>query len=306
MDSRRRPLHTCGVSAFAIAHKAYIKAQDLNEPFRSMAKTIATLGSLVSYLVYALQYIWLIIFFYVDDCILALENAVESVFPPSRHVFNKVDEIVQTIETLPGKFDDVLDKFHVIMEQVSLLDWVLGQAISWLKFLTSTLTHWDSGNRNEKEIVVDTGYNESNGVSAVATDHESKLPKESPSHVGLDNKETFPLVSEKPKTEAKKVGWIVNPSAERGTYKEVLESGKGEKLEKKEEKKDAKTDENPEDVDIVKIEAEDESSTSDGVALKNDSILELFDSGWLMKTPVKNAIDSSLPRSVSYTYEYLK
>lgn len=303
MNSRRRPLHTCGVSAFAVAHKAYIKAhRDLNtEPLGSMAKRIATSGSLVSSLVYALQHIWLATLFYADDYILALEKGVESVFPPSSHVFNKVDELVRIIENLPGKLDDVLDKFPVMIEQVPMLDWAMGQAISWLKVLTSVLTHWGTGNAQEKEIVVDTGYNESNGVPEAEIDHEAKRPLESPSEVGLNSTEKFPPVSEKPKTEAEKVGEIAKPTAAKGTYKEVLERGKAENIEKKEAKMDATKDENRDGTDVVNIEAEDESSQRDGISLKNDTILELFDSGWLMKTPVKTAIERSLPRSVSYT-----
>lgn len=178
-----------------------------------------------------------------------------------------------------------------------MLDWALGQAISWLKVLTSILTHWGSGNTKEKEIVVDTGYNESNGVSAAATDHEAKLPTESPSQVGLNNKETFPPVSQKPETESENIDEMAKASSAKGiTYKEVLERGKRENIEKKE----AKKDENPKCADVVKIAAEEEASKRNGDALKNDSILELFDSGWL-NNPVKKAIESSLHRSVSYT-----
>ncbi|XVE74804.1 hypothetical protein DITRI_Ditri12bG0047900 [Diplodiscus trichospermus] len=292
MNSRRRPLHTCGVSAIAMAHKACIKAQDLNEPLGSMVKRIVTLGPLVSSLVYALQHIWLAIFLYVDDCILGLENAVERVFPSSRHVFNKVDELVEFIETLPGKFDDVMDKFPVMIKQAPLLDWALGQAISWLKVSTSILTNLGTGNTMEKEIVVvDRGYNESNGASAAAaTDHEAKRHTASPIQVGLNNKDTFPPVAEKPKTKAEKFGDIAKPRAAKGTYKEVLERGKTKNVEKT---KGAKRN--------AKIEAEDKSSKRDGIALKKNSILELFDSGWLMNSPVKTTMGSSLPRSVSYT-----
>ena len=155
-----------------------------------------------------------------------------------------------------------------------------------------------TGNTTEKEIAVDTGYNESNGVPAAATDHEAKLPTESPSQVGLNNKETFPPIPGKPETESNNVGEIAEASSANGiTYKEVLKSGKRENIEKKE----AKKDENPKCTDVVKIEAEEEASKSNGDALKNDSILELFDSGWLMNSPVKQTNESSLLRSVSYT-----
>ncbi|XVE85281.1 hypothetical protein DITRI_Ditri17bG0079100 [Diplodiscus trichospermus] len=301
MNSRGRLLHTCGVSAFAMVRKASIKAQDMNEPLGSMAKKIVTLGSLFSSLLCALQHCWLAIFSYIDDCVLALEDAIERVFPPSKHVFIKVDDLVTIIETLPGKFDDVLDRFPVIIEQVPLLDWALGQAISWLKVLTSILTHWDSGNTKEKEIVVDTGHNESNGVSAAAAaDHEAKHPTEiSPSQVGLNNKVTFPSVSEKPETESENVGEIAKASSAKGiTYKEVLERGKRENFKKKKAKKNG----NNNSANVVKIEeAEEQASKKEDVAEKNDSILDLFDSGWLTNIPVKRAINSSLPRSVSYT-----
>ncbi|XVF02738.1 hypothetical protein REPUB_Repub04eG0199900 [Reevesia pubescens] len=228
MDSRRRPFHTCGVSAFAIAaHKPYIKAQDLKEPFRSMAKTIAILGSLVSSRVCPATFLVNYLFFMLTTVAFSYHQDMFS--------------------TRPG---------HLLAEVFNI-------------YFNSMGFRQHKGNRD----CCCTSYNESNGVSAAATDHETKLPKESPSHVGFNNKETFPPVSEKPKTEAEKVGEIAIPSSEKGTYKEVLERGKREKLEKKEAKNDAKKDENPEDIDIVKIEAEDESSTSDGVALKNDSIL---------------------------------
>ncbi|XVF85227.1 hypothetical protein PTKIN_Ptkin17bG0100700 [Pterospermum kingtungense] len=299
VNSRLRPLHTCGSSALAIVHEVSIKAQDLNEPLGSMAKRIVEVGSLVSSLVYALLHIWLTIFSCIDDCILALEDAVERIFPPSKHVFNRVDEVVQIIESLPGKFGDVLDRFPVIIQQVPLLDCALGQTISWLKVLTSILTDWGSKNTEEKDIVVDTSCNESH-ESAVATDNETKHPIESPTQVGLHNKEKFPPVSEKPET-SENVGEIAKASSAKGiTYKEVLERGKRENIEKKE----AKKDENRSYSDVVKTEAdEEEASKRNGDAWKDDSIIdELFASGWLIKSsPVNNDIGSSLQRSVSYT-----
>lgn len=293
MNSRLRPLHTCGVSAFAMVHEVSIKSQDLNEPLGSIAKRIVKLGSLVSSLVYALLHIWLTILAYMDDTILALEDAVESVFPPSKHVFNKVDEVVQIIESLPGKFDDVLDRFPVIIEQVQLLDCALGQTISWLKVLTSKLTDWGSVNAKEKEIVIDTGYKE---TVLAATDNKAKHLRESPTQVGLNNEEIFPPVSEKSETSENVVGdQIAKASCAKGiTYKEVLERGKRDNIEgKKDEKYRSHTD-------VVKTELGGEVASK-----RNDSILELFASGWLMKSstsPVKNdTAGNSLQRSVSYT-----
>ncbi|OMO88245.1 hypothetical protein COLO4_20347 [Corchorus olitorius] len=273
---RRRPLHTCGVSAFAIAHKSYKKAQDSNEFLGSKAKKITTLIlALVSSLVNILQHLWLAIFSYIDNCILTLEDAIEHVLPPSKHVFNKIDEVVKIIETLPAKYDDVLDNFPLIIERIPLLNLAIAHAISWLKFLTSILNHWGTENAREKEIVVDTAYNQSNVGSVSA---------ESPSHIGLKNEEIFPPVSEKQGIADK-----AKPATAKGTYKEVLERGKAEDL----DKKDANKDENS--------KGNKARNNEEGTQLKNDSILALFDSGWLMKPSGKNNIGSSLPRSVSYT-----
>ncbi|MBA0682468.1 hypothetical protein Goari_024185, partial [Gossypium aridum] len=192
MNCRRRPFYTWGVSAINISHKAYIKAQALSEPLGLMAKWLLTISlNMVSCTLLCLQQFWLAIFFFVDDCILALENVVERVFPPSKHVFDKVDEIVQTIETLPGKFDDILDEFPVIIKQVPLLEWGLSLVISWLKLLTSILTRWGSRNTKEKEIAVDTAYEEviNGDVPVAETEHnEAKLPTESPNIRHDDNK----------------------------------------------------------------------------------------------------------------------
>uniref|UniRef100_A0A5B6YV77 Uncharacterized protein n=1 Tax=Davidia involucrata TaxID=16924 RepID=A0A5B6YV77_DAVIN len=157
--SRSRPLHTCGVSILVIVHRVYTIAQELNGPVGSMAKRIATFTASASPIIYAMQYQWLAVLSFVDDHILAVENMVETLFPPSAHLFNKIDELVHTAETLPGKVDDAVNKFPMIIHQFPFFNWALVHLISWLKCLISTLTHWGSNNTREKEIMIDINCN---------------------------------------------------------------------------------------------------------------------------------------------------
>ncbi|XP_031268014.1 uncharacterized protein LOC116126468 [Pistacia vera] len=117
---------------------------------------------------HALEYKWLAILYFSDYLILAFESIFETLFPPSKHVFNKIDELVQTAETLPGKFDEAINKFP---GHVPVLDWVLIQIISWLNFGISTLKHWGFENAKEKEIVMD--VSNSNELSS-AQKHQSQ------------------------------------------------------------------------------------------------------------------------------------
>ncbi|KAK7847781.1 hypothetical protein CFP56_006256 [Quercus suber] len=110
MSSRHRPLHSCGVSILAIVHSAYTKAQEFNGLIGSTARKVAKLAPFAGPLAYAMQYHWLTILSFADDQILAVENMIEKVFPPSNHVFNKIDYLVQVAETLPEKFDTSIQK----------------------------------------------------------------------------------------------------------------------------------------------------------------------------------------------------
>ena len=138
MSSRHRPLHTCGASILTIAHSAYVKAQAFNGPIGSTTRRVAKLASPLAYV---MQYQWLAILSFADDCILAVENVVEKMFPPSTYVFNRIDNLVQIIETFPAKFDDALEKAPEIVDQVVF-------------FMITTLTHWESGSAREKDIMV--------------------------------------------------------------------------------------------------------------------------------------------------------
>ncbi|GLU06188.1 hypothetical protein SLE2022_232400 [Rubroshorea leprosula] len=201
-----------------------------------MMKKTARLAAGVSPLLCTLQYQLLAVFAFADYYILAFETKAETIFRPSKHMFDEIDKLIKTVETLPENVDNALKKFPVITQQVPLLDWVLVHIISWLNFLISIVTHWESSSTKEKEIVVDKGYSQRK--------HDSEHPKKGSS--------------------------IRVP---KGTYKEVLEKGTKRK-----------------------------GGGGDTIVRNRDAIvLELFESGWLMKSPSKGT-ENKLSRSISYTF----
>ncbi|KAL4281445.1 hypothetical protein GQ457_03G009170 [Hibiscus cannabinus] len=249
MKCRRRPLHTWGVSAIAVSHKAYMKARDLNEPLALMAKRLLSLPThMVSYILRCVQHFWLAIFFFVDECILALENIVETVFPSSKHVFDRVDEAVEIIEALPGKFDDVLVEFPVIIKQVPFLDRGLCLAISWLNLLRGFVNTEEKQTINGGVSELKVGHNKVGCEPEAKTNqNKAKLPKNSHNvsekktehievklrkflDVGTDYNEAqlsteyLSIAYRDEKKPGKKFGKMVNSSAAKGKYKDVLKS----------------------------------------------------------------------------------
>lgn len=275
MSSRRRPLHTFGVSILIIAHRACEVAQDLGEPLGSIAKRVVKIASFAIPFLYALQYQWLVLLSFIDDfIILAAENMVERFFPPSEHVFNKIDDIVQVAETLPAKFDYAVKTFPTIIHQVPFLDWLLVHIISMLKLLITTLTHWGYQNTREKEIMVDINCEnrDEEFVSISEDEHQTK------SHVHVDNEDNikgdFPPISETQQGETEIASINVKSDGIKTSYKEILEKG---------------TREDKEQENIVSEEETNElrkKTTADHKreeSHKNDPILEMFESGWLMR-----------------------
>ncbi|KAK3040818.1 hypothetical protein RJ639_029162 [Escallonia herrerae] len=169
--SRRRPLYTCGAAIMAIVHKVYTKTQGVYGPTGSSTRRIAPLLNSVFPSMYALQCQWLAVLSFADDQILSIEGTIETLFPPSTHLFNKIDKLVHDAEALPDKFDDAMNKFPVIIHQAPFLDWALAYLISWLNLLITTLTHWGSKSTWEKEIMIDTNCNDS---------HNENVEKSSP------------------------------------------------------------------------------------------------------------------------------
>ncbi|TKY59875.1 hypothetical protein E2542_SST16969 [Spatholobus suberectus] len=142
MNSRHRPLHACGVSILAIVDIAMGKTQHINGPLGSTLRRVTKLAKFSTPLIYAIQFQWLIMLSFIDDAILAIEKITEKLFPPSTLVFDKVDEIVLMIVSLPEKFDGATNRFPTIIHEVPFLDWALTLMILRLNSLVSTLNHW--------------------------------------------------------------------------------------------------------------------------------------------------------------------
>lgn len=212
MSSRRRPLHTCGVSAFAITCRACRISQDLNGPVGSMTKKMVKTAALVSPLVQAIQYLLLAVLSFADDRILAVENIIEKCFPPSRRMFNRIDEAVQFTEDLPRKFDYAVKRFPAVICQIPYVEYALLHVISLLNFLTATFTEFRSKSLREKEIVVDVNSDNHNWDCTFSTDDDGDFP---------------PLLTTRT-AETETV-------PRKGSYKEVLKKGT------KEDKKKIKT-----------------------------------------------------------------
>ncbi|KAK2636735.1 hypothetical protein Ddye_031527 [Dipteronia dyeriana] len=300
MSSRHRhlPLHTCGIALLMIAHSAYKGSQDFNGPIGSITKNLARFEKLVCPIICALLYQWLKMLSFSDNCILAIENTVESIFPQSSYVFNKIDELVQLTETLPGKFDDAVNKFMMINDQVPLLDWGLVQVISWLNLFSNRLTHWQRS--EEKEIMIDSNSNECNIDSTSSS--SSNQCTESSIRVGQESKGKFP------------------PSHDREsppTYKEALEKGKrtrkadccpksiaseDEKRTTRDNKDHDEDDDDDDDEDVFVVEEEAEKGIDHQdceYITKSDPIMELFESGWLTKSS-KESKENRLTFSSSF------
>ncbi|MCD9639325.1 hypothetical protein HAX54_023765 [Datura stramonium] len=101
---------------------------------------------------------WLSVLSFVDNCILTSEIMIEKLFPPSSRLFDKIDELAYVAESLPEKFDDIMEKLPMIIHQVPFLDWALLHLIAWLNFWISCLTRWGSKNAREKEITIDVDH----------------------------------------------------------------------------------------------------------------------------------------------------
>ncbi|XP_077252100.1 uncharacterized protein LOC143891415 [Tasmannia lanceolata] len=154
---RPRLLYACGLSLLRIAHKSYKKAEELHGPIGSIAQKLA---SFASPLAYTLQYQWLSILSFADEQILTVEHTVETLFPPSKHLFDRIDILLDISEILPRKFDDVVDHFPAVIHQVPLIGWVATQLMVGLYFLQSIVYWIFDGEKEVREIVVDVNCDE--------------------------------------------------------------------------------------------------------------------------------------------------
>ncbi|KAM7487160.1 hypothetical protein LguiB_024644 [Lonicera macranthoides] len=249
---RRGPLHTCGISMIEILGKASTKTKNFNGPIGSMMKRVFILVTTLLPFIYALQDQWLAILSFADDRILAVVSTVETLFPPSTRLFNKIDKLVHVAESLPGKFDDAMNKFPVIMHKVPFIDWTLAHVISWINFWIIALTQWGSDNMKEKEIRIDKSCdNPGNEIvppekpyCSVETTNiiqsENSSQDETSSNTEctkIENRSSLFDSSEEEAEETEKRSKNVNlnskMSGRRRSYKEILETGTKESLVKK-------------------------------------------------------------------------
>lgn len=211
MSSRRRPLQTCGVSFLAVAHSTCSRAQNLDGRLGSITRKMVWIAKLMKPLIFVLKYQCLLVVSFVDDRLLATANILEKIFPPSKLVFDKIDDLLHLIETFPSKFDDVVDKIPCF-NQVLLLDWTVTHAISLLKFMITILMNWGRDGTREKEILVDINYKEGRNGSESAD--KSECCSEAIVSSVSETQQAEAAMDEKMKS---------NPM--KGAYKEVLKLG---------------------------------------------------------------------------------
>ncbi|CAN1152470.1 hypothetical protein LINPERPRIM_LOCUS28945 [Linum perenne] len=139
MDSRKRPLHTCAISLLEIVTKLYASARKSNcrdDP--------------LPWIIFALQFRLLAILAFVDDRILSLESFAENIFPPLKHLFDRIDAVVQEAEGLPSKLDGCIERIFDSIRTVPFLDRVLVYSVSCVEFLFYVLNQWGRSMGKEK------------------------------------------------------------------------------------------------------------------------------------------------------------
>lgn len=100
------------------------------------------LASLAGPIVYTIQSQLLTILSLADDQILYIEDMIEALFPPSAYLFNKIDSLATVSETLPRKFDTIVDQFLAMIRQMPTVNWALIHFWATLNFLVVILTDW--------------------------------------------------------------------------------------------------------------------------------------------------------------------
>ncbi|KAG6585210.1 hypothetical protein SDJN03_17943, partial [Cucurbita argyrosperma subsp. sororia] len=312
MSSPRRPLHTCSVSFLAIAHGIFSRAQNLDGWLGSTTRKMVQITKVVKPVILVLQCQWSLFLSFIDDRLLAISNFVEKIFPPSRLVFDKIDDVLHLVETFPGKFADAVDKLPCF-NQVLLLEWAVTHAISLLEFMITILMNLGRDGTREKEILVDMNYNKGRNGPESAVKSEGTISCVSETQQGAMNgssKEVVKMGREGKEDDCKGTynramegeGKEEFGNKEKGSNKKVegSESGKA-KMEKaggnegmkskKEGVKDCEYEEEEEE--------EEEEEGSNGSIQKEDDILELFETSWLMK-PTGKPKGNLMPRSASF------
>lgn len=235
--ARQRPLHTCVASVFAMIHIACRKIDDFNGPMGSIINKIGIGMSYIMPIVYTMQFQWLSILSFVDKCFLTSEIVIEKFFPASSRLFDKIDELTYVAESLPEKFDDIMEKLPTIIHQVPLLDWALVHLIAWLNFLILLLTHWGSKMAREKEIMMDVDHNDRESITKDVTPN-SDASNEKSEAISPATSSTCDLFEDAISTPilASPTGIEMANKDDhfcKFSYKEMLEKGSEEKKEEK-------------------------------------------------------------------------
>ncbi|MED6168253.1 hypothetical protein PIB30_010029 [Stylosanthes scabra] len=191
-----------------MAEIAIGKTQNVNGPLgANMRRIIAKLSRSATPFIYAMQCHFLAILSFMDDHIITAEKISEKVFPSSALAFDKVDELVLIIASMPEKFDGAVNKVPEVIQKVPLLEWALTLFISMLNGLVSMFDrywgHGDSMSTKEKTIGVDS------------------------SSSGYISLEGFPPISEAEIKGAhdKKAVAVLPITCAKGSYKEALLEG---------------------------------------------------------------------------------
>ncbi|CAK8578384.1 unnamed protein product [Lathyrus sativus] len=273
MSSRQRPLHACGVSILTIGDIAIGKTQSINGPLGSTFRNMAKLAKFITPLIFTIQYQWLTILAFIDDRILAAENITQKLFPPSRYVFDKIDEIVLMILSLPDKFDGALNKnVPEIIHKVPYLEWLLKISSSKMNSLVSTLRRENSC-ADEKTIGVDVNFcnNNSREMESGTNEEYLNFPMD-PSSVA-----SFPPI---PEAENKSAVEVSGANTKKSSYKEVLLESNEKKVDNDECENEAegKEKKNEECESDKKFQGD----KSVNVKYEYDPLMDLFESAWLM------------------------
>ncbi|KAI3817474.1 hypothetical protein L1987_11265 [Smallanthus sonchifolius] len=125
MTCRRRVLLTFATLIVSILQKILTRMHISTNPTGKKAQFL-----------YGIEHHGLAILSFLDDHIMVIEYLIETVFPSSTRMFDKIDDMVKASESLPVKFDDFFDhEVPSFMQRVPFLDRVF--------------------KKDEKEIVID-------------------------------------------------------------------------------------------------------------------------------------------------------
>lgn len=258
--SRKLPLHTCAVSILSSTHRAYSRAQELGGPSGFLFRKSTRLASLIEPYAREIQNRCLSILTIADDQILAGECAIERCFPASALVFDVIDGLVRAVEVFPEKAERIIATLPVLIDKVPFLNrplsYVLSGSDPWVSGPKPEIVAW------EKDIQMDM---RSTHTRVPAGDEEA-------------GQELFSLAE----------SLAIETKTDNGCKEVLLEKGNREG--------DHQGQELPAEYDIDKEEEdpeEEKTRTEEGLMNEDDSILDLFDTGWHMNNKaVKQEIGS--------------